>query len=84
MQDLICYLVNLGDDLQKWLAHGTVTPEVFQRVGEELRDVAKALETGAQISPMPAIPLPPRRARTASSGRGDQERTFDDEDDIPF
>lgn len=79
-EELICYLMNLADDLQKWLAHGTVTPEVLRQVSEELRDVAKALDSGALISPIPEIPLPPRRTRTASG----QERTVDGEEDIPF
>lgn len=82
-QDLICYLANLADDLQKWIVHGTLTPEVLLRVSEELRDAAKALDSGAPISPLPGIPVPPRRTRSAS-WRGGLERTFDDEDDIPF
>jgi hypothetical protein len=80
--DLVCYLMNLADDLQKWLAQGTVAPEVLPQVIEELRQIAEALNTGAPISPIPAIPLPPCPTRHAFSRRGDQERTFDD--DIPF
>lgn len=83
-EELVCYLTNLADDLQKWLVHGAVTAEVLRQAGEELRDIAKALDTGAPISPMPGIPVPPRRTRTASSWRGGQERPFDDEDEIPF
>ena len=80
--DLVCYLVNLADDLQKWLSQGTVAPEVLAQVSQELRGIAKALDTGAPISPIPAIPLPPCPTRPAFSRRGDQERMFDDE--IPF
>jgi hypothetical protein len=74
--------VNLADDLQKWLAHGSIAPEVLLQVREELRQIAEALDAGAPISPMPEIPLPPLPARRGSSHRGDQEPIFDDE--IPF
>lgn len=59
LSDLVCYLMNLADDLQQWLAHGSIDPEVLPQVREELREIAKALDTGAPISPMPALPLPP-------------------------
>lgn len=82
-QDLICYLANLADDLQKWIARGTLTLDVLLQVREELRDAANALERGAPISPVPGIPVPPPRTRSAS-WRGGKERTFDDADEIPF
>ena len=75
--------MNLADDLQKWLAHGSIDPEVLPQAREELGEIAKALETGAPISPMPALPLPPRPARPPFSRRGSLNRTFDD-DEIPF
>jgi hypothetical protein len=81
-EDLVCYFVNLADDLQKWLAHGTFDPEVLPQVIEELREIAGALETGAPISAIPEIPVPPRPTRRAFSRRRDREQTFDDE--IPF
>jgi hypothetical protein len=74
--------VNLADDLQKWLAHGTFDPEVLPQVSEELRAIAQALDTGAPISAIPEIPIPPSRTRRASS-RANPEPTFDD-DGIPF
>ena len=81
--DLICYLMNLADDLQTWLGQGTVAPDVLPQVTAELRKVAEALETGAPISPIPAIlTSPPRPARHVLSRQGDQEPTSDDE--IPF
>ena len=83
LSDLACYLANLADDLQKWLAHGTIDPEVLPQVSEELLEIAKALDTGALISPIPAIPVPPQATRRGESRRKDQERTFDD-DEIPF
>ena len=79
--DLICYLVNLADDLEKWLAHGSIAPDLLPQVREELRQVAEALDVGAPISPIPEIALPPRPGRRTVSRRGDQ-KPFDDE--IPF
>ena len=76
------YLINLADDVQKWLAHGTVDREIPMQVSEELRNVAQALEPGAPISPVPEIPLPPRPPGRARSRRSDPELDFDDE--IPF
>ena len=78
MGDLVCYLITLADDLQKWLAQGTVDGEIRTKVSEELREIAQALGTGAPIAPMPAIPLPPRPTRRASSRQRDLESTFDD------
>jgi len=83
LSDLACYLVNLADDLQQWLARGSIDPEVLPQVREELREIAKALDTGAPISPIPAIPLPPRPTRRDLSRRGNQARAFDDEE-VPF
>ena len=81
--ELVCYLTNLADDLQQWLAHGKVT-DVLPEVSKELRAVAKALDTGAWISAIPEIPLPPRRARAAPT-RGRAHKPFqEDVDDIPF
>lgn len=83
LSDLACYLVNLADDLQQWLVHGSIDPEVLPQIGEELRAIAKALDTGASISPISAIPPPPKLTRRDSSWRDDPARAFDDED-IPF
>lgn len=67
----------------QWLAHGKVT-EVLPEVSEELRDIAKALDSGAPISAIPEIPVPPRSTRAPSSRGRAHERPWDDEDDIPF
>jgi hypothetical protein len=75
--------MNLADDLQKWLAHGSIDPEVLPQVREELAAIMAALDTRAPISPIPAIPLPHRPARPPFSRRGPLDRTFDD-DEIPF
>ena len=83
LSDLVCYLMNLADDLQKWLAHGSIDPEVLPQVREELAAIMVALDTRAPISSIPAIPLPPRPARPHFSRRGSLDRTFDD-DEIPF
>jgi hypothetical protein len=65
------------------LEPGSIDPEVLPQVCEELREITKALHTGAPISPVPAIPLPPGPRRIDSSRRRDQECAFDDEE-IPF
>ena len=83
VSDLVCYLTNLADDLQKWLAHGSIDPEVLPQVREELAAIMAALDTRAPISPIPAIPLPPSPARPNFSRRGSLDRTVDD-DEIPF
>ena len=83
VSDLVCYLMNLADDLQKWLAHGSIHPEILPQVREELAAIMTALDTRAPISPIPTIPLPPRPARPHVSRRGSLDRTFDD-DEIPF
>ena len=83
LSNLACHLVNLADDLQQWVAHGSIDPEVLPQVREELREIANALDTGAPISPVPAIPIPPPPPRRGLSQRGDQDRTCD-YDQIPF
>lgn len=80
--DLICYLMNLADDLQASLAQGTVAPEALPQVIAELREIAEALETGAPIFPIPAIPPAPHPPRHSLSSQVDWETTPDDE--IPF
>ena len=42
--DLVCYLMNLADNLKAWLAQGMVAPEVLPQVIRELREIAEALE----------------------------------------
>src|SRR5579864_4450674 len=37
----VCSTINLADDLQKWLAQGTVASEVLPQVIEELRQIAE-------------------------------------------
>ena len=81
LSELVCYLVNLADDLQKWIAEGTVPQEVLSEVSDDLRDAAVALDTGATVSAIPSISLPPQRHAT-SSRRHSPESLMDDE--IPF
>ena len=83
LSDLVCYFTNLADDLQKWLAHGSIDGEVLAQVREELWEIATALDTGAPISPMPEVPLPPQPRRSGLSRQRDREPTFDD-GEIPF
>lgn len=81
-QDVICYLMNLADDLQQWLSQGTVAVELLPQVGRELREIADALDTGAPIPQVPGIPLTPRETCAASPRRDSHAHTFDDH--IPF
>lgn len=83
VEELVCYLMNLADDFQKWLAYGKVT-EVLPQVSQELRNVAKALDTGNWISAVPEIPVPSRPVRAPSSPGRIHQRPSPDEDDIPF
>jgi len=45
VEDLVCYLMNLADDLNAWLAQGMVAPEVLPQMIQELREIAEALCT---------------------------------------
>ena len=84
VENLVCYLANLGDDLQKWLVHGKIAPEVLTQVRREFREIADALEAGTLIPQMPEIPVPPA-PRSARSGLRDRsDHTFDGDDEIPF
>lgn len=83
LSDLACYLVNLANDLQQWLAYGAIDPEVLPQVREELQGIVKALDAGGSISPIPAIPPPPRPRRRGVSRRRNEEHAFDEEE-IPF
>jgi hypothetical protein len=80
LSDLAFYLLNLANDLQQWVAHGTIDPEVLPQVREELQEIAKALDSGESISPIPAIPPPPPPGRSGLSRRRNEEPKFDDEE----
>lgn len=83
VENLVCYLANLSDDLQRWLVHGKIAPEVLTQVRREFREIADALEAGTLIPQMPEIPVPPApRSRPGVCDR--PERTFDDDEEIPF
>ena len=83
VQELICYLTNLADDLRQWLECGTVDPEVQRQLAGELREIADALDRGAPVPEVSEIPIPPPEARTASPRPRGRARMFDD-DDVPF
>jgi hypothetical protein len=84
VESLVCYLLNLAEDLQRWLVQGKIAPEVLARVCREFREIANALEAGTFIPEMPEIPVPPA-PRSARSGLGDRpEHPFDGDDEIPF
>lgn len=83
VEDLVCYVANLADELESWLVHGKIAPEVLAQVCREFREIADALEAGASIPQMPEIPVPPA-PRSARSGICERpEHTFDD-GEIPF
>jgi hypothetical protein len=84
VENLVCYLANLADDLQRWLEHGKIAPEVLAQVCREFREIADALEAGTLIPQMREIPVPPA-PRSARSGLCDgSDHTFDGDDEIPF
>jgi hypothetical protein len=78
----VCYLTNLAEDLQRWLAHGAIDPEVLSQVRDELADMARTVGTDAPIPEISEIPVPPERQR-GRSRRREEEWEFDD-DKIPF
>jgi hypothetical protein len=82
LESLVCYLMNLADDVQAWLVHGSIDAEVTREISTELQEIVRALDTGVSISEVPSISLPPRPARPALSRRDDPEDLSDD--DIPF
>ena len=83
VENLVCYLANLSDDLQRWLVHGKIAPEVLTQVRREFREIADALDAGTCIPQTPEIPVPPAPRSTRSGVSGRSEHPFDD-DEIPF
>jgi hypothetical protein len=83
VENLVCYLANLSDDLQRWLVHGKIAPEVLTQVRREFREIADALEAGTVIPQMPEIPVPPA-PRSTRSGVCDRSEHTSDDDEIPF
>jgi hypothetical protein len=84
LENLVCYFANLSEDLERWLMHGTLAPEVLVQVQKELRVIAGALEAGEVVPQMPEIAIPPAPRSERSAHRGRQEHTFDGDDEIPF
>jgi hypothetical protein len=84
IEDLVCYLANLCEDLESWLAHGTIAPEVVVQVCKELREIADALEMGKSVPQIPEISPPPDPHSARPARRGRPEHIFDDDDEIPF
>jgi hypothetical protein len=80
LRQLVCYLFYLTDDLETWLAHGTVGSELLPQLVRELREIAHALETGEPILAMPQTPPPPGSPRHGSL----RDRPADFDDEIPF
>jgi hypothetical protein len=84
VENLVCYFANLSEDLERWLTHGTVAPEVLVQVRKELRAITNALEAGEAVPQMPEIPIPPAPKSERSAHRVRQVHTFDGDDEIPF
>jgi hypothetical protein len=84
VENLVCYLANLSDDLQSWLVHGKIVPEVLAQVCREFRAIADALEAGTGVLQMPEIPFPPTPRLSQSGNCSRSEQTLDDDDEIPF
>jgi len=84
VENLACYLANLADDLERWLLHGKVPPEVLAQLRREFRKIADALEAGTLIPEMPEIPVPPAPLSVPSRRRDRSQHTFDGDDEIPF
>jgi hypothetical protein len=87
VDNLVCYFTNLADDLDKWRAHGSIDRDLMQQISAELREIAGAIDTGAVVSQVPEIPVPPRRPGPAKSRHKGREVTCHDDipyDDIPF
>jgi hypothetical protein len=84
VEDLVCHLSNLSDDLERRLVKGMITPEVPVQVRKELRGTADALEAGKSIPQMPEISTPPAPRSGRSAHRGRLQHTLDDDDEIAF
>jgi hypothetical protein len=84
VENLVCHVANLADDLQMWLVHGEIAPEVLVQVCREFRAIADALEAGTVVPQMPEIPFPPAPRSRRSGVCNRPERTLDDDDEIPF
>ena len=84
VSSLVCYLTNLAEDLQRWLAYGAIDPEVLSEVREELADIARTVGTDAPIPEISEIPVPPERPRQRGRSRRREEAWEFDDDEMPF
>jgi hypothetical protein len=82
LEDLVVYFANLVTDLEAWLVHGAVSPNLLAQLIMELREIVAALETGDSTPPFPEIPLPPHPTHLPSSRQKYRKQEYDDE--IPF
>ena len=81
LEDLVVYFANLVTDLEAWLVHGAVSPNLLAQLIMELKEVVAALETGDLTPPFPEITLPPH-PHLQSSRQKYRKQEYDDE--IPF
>ena len=79
--DLICYLTNLADDLEKLLAQRR-SARVLPAIAKELRAIAEAIESGRSISPFPEFTVPFDRPARTFSQQGQHKRKIEGE--LPF
>lgn len=82
LENLVVYFANLATDLEAWLVHGAVSPNLPVQLIMELKEIVAALETGDSTPSFPGIPLPPEPTRLQSSRQKYRKQEYDDE--IPF
>lgn len=81
VEDLVCYFSNLSDDLARALESHRATPDLLNRLAEELRRLTEDLESGRAPSQFPEMGLGEDEEEEFS--RGDDEAASID-DEIPF
>ena len=74
MSDLACYLVNLADDLHRWVVHGSIESGLLPEIREELQAIAtrrsrleiqspnSGYSAAAQPTAPPVVAAPPSGA----------------------
>ncbi len=55
VENLVCYLANLSDDLDAALASGRIASETLPRLARDLRRLADEIETGRAVPQVPYL-----------------------------
>ncbi len=55
VENLVCYLANLSDDLEAALASGRIPSETLPRLARDLRRLADEIETGRAVPQVPYL-----------------------------